>query len=41
MWLAWSDLRRMLTEEEVPEGLQIGADFHQAQVCYMRAGVED
>lgn len=31
----------MLTEEEVPEGSQIGADFHQAHICYLRAGAED
>lgn len=31
----------MLTEEEVPEGSQIGADFHQAHIGYLRAGAKD
>lgn len=31
----------MLTEEEVPEGSQVGADFHQAHIRYLRAGAED
>lgn len=31
----------MLTEEEGPEGSQIGADFHEAHICYLRARAED
>lgn len=31
----------MLTEEKVPESLQIGAYFHQAHICYLRALAED
>lgn len=38
--LCWG-LVMMLTEGRLPEGSQIGADFHQAHVCYLRARAED